>query len=235
MEVPVAARSAAAVVGAVLVLVAGISVVETLIVPRAVSSRLTRWVDRIVTTIFRVAGRRIAEYPTAGPTSRRAGARHPARSARRVVRDFLRWLLVAAVAVRPRRHHLGVHLGRIFAVHLGLRGTPGRRARSHCVRGGCHRVGDRHAPDRLPANVVRGLQPPGDRGSAAERARRRAVVGAGVVVAYPLRTGIRRVNAQHACPTYTSDGNAGRPTSQKATLPICPWCGSDRRGRCRHG
>ena len=63
MEVPVAARSAAAVVGAVLVLVAGISVVETLIVPRAVSSRLTRWVDRIVTTIFRVAGRRIAEYP----------------------------------------------------------------------------------------------------------------------------------------------------------------------------
>ena len=63
MDVPVAARSAAAVVGAVLVLAAGISVVETLIVPRAVSSRLTRWVDRIVTSIFRVAGRRITDYP----------------------------------------------------------------------------------------------------------------------------------------------------------------------------
>ena len=45
MEVPVAARSAAAIVGAVLVLATGTSVVETLIVPRAVSSRLTHgWI-----------------------------------------------------------------------------------------------------------------------------------------------------------------------------------------------
>jgi hypothetical protein len=63
MEVPVAARSAAAVVGAVLVLATGISVVETLIVPRAVSSRLTRWVDQVVTAVFRVLGRRIGDYP----------------------------------------------------------------------------------------------------------------------------------------------------------------------------
>ena len=63
MEVPVAARSAAAVVGAVLVLATGTSVVETLIVPRAVSSRLTRWVDQVVTAAFRMVGRRIGDYP----------------------------------------------------------------------------------------------------------------------------------------------------------------------------
>ena len=63
MEVPIAARSAAAVVGALLVLATGISVVETLIVPRAVSSRLTRWVDQTVTAAFRMAGRRIEDYP----------------------------------------------------------------------------------------------------------------------------------------------------------------------------
>src|SRR5690349_23458083 len=63
MEVPVAVRSVAAVVGALLVLATGVSVVETLIVPRAVSSRLTRWVDQIVTAVFRIAGRRIRDYP----------------------------------------------------------------------------------------------------------------------------------------------------------------------------
>jgi hypothetical protein len=62
MVVPVAGRSVAAVVGALLVVTAGASVVETLIVPRAVSSWLTRWVDRIVTAGFRVATGAIGDY-----------------------------------------------------------------------------------------------------------------------------------------------------------------------------
>jgi len=62
VDVPVAGRSAAAVAGAVLVLTAGSSVIKTLIVPRAVSSWLTRWVDQIVTAAFRVAGRGIGDY-----------------------------------------------------------------------------------------------------------------------------------------------------------------------------
>ena len=62
LVVPLGVRSVAAVVGAVLVLTAGASVIETLIVPRAVSSWLTRWVDRIVTGAFRVATGAIGDY-----------------------------------------------------------------------------------------------------------------------------------------------------------------------------
>ncbi len=62
MVVPIGARSAAAVAGGLLVLTAGASVVGTLIVPRAVSSWLTRWVDRIVTEVFRLATAGIGDY-----------------------------------------------------------------------------------------------------------------------------------------------------------------------------
>jgi hypothetical protein len=60
--VPLGVRSIAAVIGAVLVLTAVASVIETLIVPRAVSSWLTRWVDRIVTGAFRMATGAIGDY-----------------------------------------------------------------------------------------------------------------------------------------------------------------------------
>jgi hypothetical protein len=62
MDVPVAVRAAAAVGGAALVLTAGSSVIKTLIVPRAVSSWLTRWVDQVVTAIFGVVARRIDDF-----------------------------------------------------------------------------------------------------------------------------------------------------------------------------
>src|SRR6202035_665208 len=45
--VPVAARSLAAAVGGLLVLTAWASIIGTVIVPRPVSSWLTRWVDRV--------------------------------------------------------------------------------------------------------------------------------------------------------------------------------------------
>ena len=37
------------------------------------------------------------------------------------------------------------------------------------------------------------------------------------------------------CPTCTPSGNAGPPTSQKATPATCRWCASARPGRCRPG
>ena len=64
MAVPIAARSAAAVLGALLVLTAWSSVVGTLIVPRPVSSWLVRWVDRIVNRVFWLAGGLTADYRT---------------------------------------------------------------------------------------------------------------------------------------------------------------------------
>ena len=62
MEVPLFVRSLAAVVGAVLVLTAVASVVGTLIVPRPVANRLTRWVDRIVDQAFWLATKAIDDY-----------------------------------------------------------------------------------------------------------------------------------------------------------------------------
>jgi hypothetical protein len=62
MVVPLIGRAVAAVVGAVLVLSAVGSVIETLIVPRAVGGWLTRWVDRVVNGAFWVATSRIADY-----------------------------------------------------------------------------------------------------------------------------------------------------------------------------
>jgi hypothetical protein len=62
MVVPLIGRSLAAVVGAVLVLTAVASVVETLIVPRPVANWLTRWVDRTVDRGFWLATRAIADY-----------------------------------------------------------------------------------------------------------------------------------------------------------------------------
>ena len=62
MVVPLIGRSAAAVVGALLVLTAWYSAVGTLIVPRSVSSWLTVWVDRIVHGAFRLVVGVIADY-----------------------------------------------------------------------------------------------------------------------------------------------------------------------------
>jgi hypothetical protein len=63
MVVPLGARMAAAVVGGLLVLAVGTSVVGTLIVPRRVGGWLTRWVDTIVDKAFRLATSPIADYP----------------------------------------------------------------------------------------------------------------------------------------------------------------------------
>jgi hypothetical protein len=62
MVVPLVGRSLAAVVGGLLVLTVWSSVIGTLIVPRPVGSRLTRWVDRFVDGAFRLATRAIADY-----------------------------------------------------------------------------------------------------------------------------------------------------------------------------
>ncbi len=62
MVMPLAGRIVAAVIGGLLVLVAGSSVVGTLIVTRSVTSRLTRGVDWIVHGAYHLAIKHIAEY-----------------------------------------------------------------------------------------------------------------------------------------------------------------------------
>jgi hypothetical protein len=62
MVVPLAGRLVAAVAGGLLVLTAWSSVIGTVIVPRPVSSWLTRWVDRIVNGAFRLATSGITDH-----------------------------------------------------------------------------------------------------------------------------------------------------------------------------
>ena len=62
MVVPFAARAVIAVVGALLVLSTWGSLIGTLIVPRPAGDRLTRWVDRIINSAFRMVTRGIADH-----------------------------------------------------------------------------------------------------------------------------------------------------------------------------
>jgi hypothetical protein len=62
MVIPLAARWVAAAVGIALVLTAWASVIGTLIVPRPVSSWLTRWVDTSVNWVFRLATGEIDDH-----------------------------------------------------------------------------------------------------------------------------------------------------------------------------
>ena len=62
MTVSLIGRWVAAIAGGLLVITAWASVIGTLMVPRPVGSWLTRWVDRIVNGMFRLATSRVANY-----------------------------------------------------------------------------------------------------------------------------------------------------------------------------
>jgi hypothetical protein len=63
MVMPMAGRIVVAVIGGLLVLTSAASVIGTLIVSRSVSSRLTRWVDRVVDWSYQLVVTRFAESP----------------------------------------------------------------------------------------------------------------------------------------------------------------------------
>src|ERR1019366_7949739 len=115
MVVPLLARSVAAAAGALLVLTAASSVIGTLIVPRPVTSLLTRGVPPGHGGDHRLQ----APRPGAG----NAGGRNPAHAADRLARDLLRRLLAADVAAGLRWHHPGLHHGpsRIVGDRLGAK------------------------------------------------------------------------------------------------------------------
>ena len=62
MVMPLAGRVVAAVIGGLLVIIAGSSVIGTLVVTRPVSSRLTRWVDRAVNRAYQLVVSRAADF-----------------------------------------------------------------------------------------------------------------------------------------------------------------------------
>src|SRR6266542_6760741 len=85
------------------------------------------------------------------------------------------------------------------------------------------------SPDRLPADAVRGVQPEGNRGDAAERAGRGAVLGPRTAGTHPLRAGIGRVDTRYSarsvCPVGTlSSRRHGKPHHLPAAgaIPLAP-------------
>ncbi|MGH3198164.1 MAG: hypothetical protein ACRDNT_20110 [Streptosporangiaceae bacterium] len=90
MVMPLAGRVVAAVIGGLLVLASVSSVTGTLIVSRSVSSRLTRWVDRMVDGAYQQVVRRAADY-------RRLDRLLATQAAAILLAQLAAWLIVAYV------------------------------------------------------------------------------------------------------------------------------------------
>jgi hypothetical protein len=90
MVMPLAGRIVAAVIGGLLVLASVSSVTGTLIVSRSVSSRLTRWVDRIVDGAYQLVVTRAPDY-------RRRDRLLATQAAAILLSQLAAWLIVAYV------------------------------------------------------------------------------------------------------------------------------------------
>ena len=88
MVMPMAGRVVAAVIGGLLVLTSMSSLIATLIVPRPVSSRLTRWVDQAVDRAYRLVVDHVSEY-------RRRDRILATQAAALLLAQLATWLIVA--------------------------------------------------------------------------------------------------------------------------------------------
>src|SRR4029453_11407624 len=190
MAVPLIGRWLAAVVGGLLVLTVWGSVIKTLMVPRPVGSWLTRWVDRLVNGAFSLATAGIAEYRRRDRGVAVEAPGNIAGAAGGLAGGVVARLLAADVAVGLWRPGGSVHRGRVLAVHPWVRGAGRGCAGGDRVRRRGDWSGDRDPADCLSADFVRGVQPQGDGGVAAERAGWGAVLGPGTAGTHPLRAGI---------------------------------------------
>ena len=93
------------------------------------------------------------------------------------------------------------------------------------------RPGDRHAADRLPADPVRGVQPQGDRGGAAERAGRLPVLGPELLARthYALGSGMSTLDTM---PDLYAQWERSAADVAESHTTSCRWSGSAPRRRC---
>jgi hypothetical protein len=102
MVMPMPGRVVFAVIGGLLVLTSVSSVTGTLIVTRSVSSRLTRWVDRVVGGVYKLVVRRLADAPGDSDEQRRSAYLRRDRllatqAAAILLTQLAAWLIVAYV------------------------------------------------------------------------------------------------------------------------------------------
>jgi hypothetical protein len=88
MVIPLAVRVVAAVLGGALVLAMWASVIGTLIVPRLVASWLTRWVDRVVLSAYRLGIRNVTDY-------RRRDRALASQAAAILITQLAAWMVIA--------------------------------------------------------------------------------------------------------------------------------------------
>ena len=222
MVMPLAVRLVAAVAGGLLVLAAWASVTETLIVSRSVGGWLTRWVDRIVNGAFGLATGAIPDY-------RRRDRLLATQPAAILLTQLAAWLGIFFAGSRccsglAPRGGIGFHRCRVLAVHLGVRRAARRRAGGDRLPG----FGDGLVIVTLQIAYLPTLYSAFNRREtevALLRAGWHSVVGPELLARthYALGTGCRPWIRSPAC---TPSGNAGPPTSPKATPPTCRWYGS---------
>jgi hypothetical protein len=102
MVMPMAGRVVAAVIGGLLVLTSASSVIGTLIVSRSVSSRLTRWVDRMVDWSYQLVAARFADSPNESKERREAAYQRrdlllATQASAILLTQLAAWLIVAYV------------------------------------------------------------------------------------------------------------------------------------------
>src|ERR1700735_2940998 len=102
MVMPLAGRIVAAMIGGLLVLASASSVIGTLIVSRSVSSRLTRWVDRLVGWAYQLVVARVAGSPGDSDERRQEAYRQrdlllATQAAAILLTQLAAWLIVAYV------------------------------------------------------------------------------------------------------------------------------------------
>ena len=232
MAVPIAARDVAAVVGALLVLTAAVSVVGTLIVPRSVASWLTRWVGVIVDGAFKLITRPIASY-------KQRDRILAAEAATFLISQLVAWLIISFIGytllVWPFTSG-----GITSAVTLAGPAVFG----PNDALGAAERIiADLAAGTALIIVTLQIAYLPTLYSAFNRREDDVSLLNARAGVPswgpellarthYALGSAPRRSTR---CPTCTSTGRAGRLTSPRAIPPTCRWYGSAPPGRCHPG
>ena len=222
MLVPLYARDIAAVAGGLLVLAVWSSAIGALVVTRAVGRRLTRMADKIVTIAFRTLNEHLPDY-------RRRDRVMSFQAAAILVAQLAAWLGTAfagfTLLLWPFEHDLA---GAFTAAGsslftLGFDVPPGTRPAVVVFRAPdpAHHP---HPADRLPAHPLLGVQAAGNRGRAAELARR-PLLGAGTACPHALRARVGRVDHRHNAgavrPVGTLGlGRCGKPHHVPAAGPV---------------
>jgi hypothetical protein len=234
MVIPLAGRSVAAVGGGLLVLTAWASAVGTLIVPRRVSSWLTRWVDRLVNGAFRLAIRALPDY-------RRRDRLLATQAATILICQLAAWLATSLI---------GFWL-LLWPFEAGGLGSAFSAAGSALFTLG-FAVPAGGAPSAIVTAagatglVIVTLQIaylPTLYSAFNRRETEVALLNARAGVPSwgpdcwpaPITPLARACPPSIPCPICMPGGRCGRPTSRKATPPTCRWSGSAHPGRYRPG